>query len=141
MVGIVKSVEGSTAKVLVEAGASCCDQCQKGTCDISTRGVETEAFNLARAKVGQKVNVDMKTVTYLKGAVIFYVLPVFALFIGAILGWDYLPEYFRAADPNLLSAGGGFALLLISLVFVKVLSGRMERKTEHKSVIESVIED
>ncbi len=141
MVGIVKSVEGSTAKVLVEAGAGCCDQCQKGACDISTRGVETEAFNLARAKVGQKVNVDMKTVTYLKGAIIFYVLPVFALFIGAILGWDYLPVYFRTVDPNLLSAGGGFSLLLISLVFVKVLSGRMEKKTEHRSVIESVIEE
>ncbi|MEJ2697513.1 MAG: SoxR reducing system RseC family protein [Candidatus Sulfobium sp.] len=141
MIGIVKSIDGSTARVFVEEGPGCCDQCRKDTCDISARGVETEAFNLARAKVGQKVNVDMKTVTYLKGTLIFYVLPVLALFIGAILGWDYLPSYFGATDPNLLGAAGGFFLFLLSLIFVKLLAGRMEKKTEHRSVIESVIED
>lgn len=140
MVGIVKSVDGSMAKVVVEAGASCCEKCQKGSCDISTRGVETEAVNLAHAKVGQKVNVDMKTLTYMKGALIIYVLPVLALFAGAILGWDYLPAYFNNTDPNILCAEGGFFLFLLSFIFVKILAGRMERKTEHKSVIESIID-
>lgn len=141
MVGIVKSVDGPTAKVLVEMEASCCEKCQKGSCDINTRGVETEALNLAHAKVGQKVNIDMKSVTYLKGALIVYVLPVIALFAGAILGWDYLPSYFRTVDSNILCAGGGFLLFFISLIFVKILTGRMEKKVEHKSIIASIIED
>jgi sigma-E factor negative regulatory protein RseC len=141
MVGEVKSVEGSTATVLVESGASCCEQCQKDTCDISSKGVETVALNLARAKVGQKVNVGMKTVTYLKGAVIIYVLPVLALFAGAVLGWTYLPSHFPATDPNILSAAGAFFLFFLSFIFVKILAGRLEKKTEHKPVIESIIEE
>lgn len=141
MVGIVKSVDGSTARVMVEMGASCCEKCQKGSCDVETRGVETEAVNVAHAKVGQKVNVDMTTVTYLKGALIVYVLPVIALFVGALLGWDYLPLYFRHTDPNILCAAGSFILFFLSLIFVKILAGRMEKKTEHKSVIASIIED
>jgi len=141
MVGIVKSVEGPTARVLVESGASCCDQCQKKSCDINRRGVETEAINLAHARVGQKVNVDMKTFTYLKGAVIVYVLPVLALFTGAIMGWEYLPLYFAHTDPNILCAEGGFSLLLLSLFFVKMLAGRMEKKTEHKPIVASIIKE
>ena len=141
MVGEVKSVEGPTATVLVESGASCCEQCQKETCDISSRGVETVALNLARAKVGQKVNVDMKTVTYLKGALIIYVLPVIGLFVGAVLGWAYLPSHFPSTDPNVLSAAGAFSLFLLSFVLVRILAGRLEKKIEHKSVIESIIEE
>ena len=83
----------------------------------------------------------MKTVTYLKGALIVYVLPVIALFAGAILGWDYLPSYFRTVDPNILCAGGSFFFFFLSLIFVKILAGRMEKKVEHKSVIASIIED
>jgi len=139
-VGVVKSVNGIMAKVLVEAEGGVCDHCEKEACDINVRGVETEAVNLIRAKVGQKVKVDMKTYTYLKGTLILFVLPVLALLLGAIFGEVYLPAYFQGADHDLLSATGGFLLFLVSLVFVKLLSGRMEKKTEHKSVIESVIE-
>jgi sigma-E factor negative regulatory protein RseC len=139
-VGVVKSLSGGSAKVLLEADASCCDHCAKETCDINAHGVETEAVNLAHAKVGQKVKVEMKTFTYLKGALILYVLPVLALLAGAFLGDVYLPEFFDRSNPDLLSAAGGFLLFLLSLILVKFLSGRMERKTEHKSVIEEIIE-
>jgi sigma-E factor negative regulatory protein RseC len=140
-VGVVKSVHGTMARVLMETGPSCCAHCEKGSCDIEINGVETEAVNLVQAKVGQKVKVDMKTGTYLKGALLLYVLPVAALFIGALLGAAWLPAYFHGANDNLLSAAGAVFLFLVSLVIVKLLSGRMEKKTENKSVIEAVIEE
>jgi sigma-E factor negative regulatory protein RseC len=139
-VGMVKSVDGATAKVVIEAGASCCENCEKESCDVEARGIETEAVNLAHAKVGQKVRVDMNTYTYFKGALILYILPLVALFAGAVLGKFYLPEYTGGVNSDLLSAGGGIFLFLFSLVFVKILSARMEKKTEHKSVIEWIIE-
>jgi sigma-E factor negative regulatory protein RseC len=138
-VGVVRSVNGRMAKVLVEAGGGCCDHCGKEACDINTRGVETEAVNLVDAKVGQKVRVDMKTFTYLKGVMLLYVLPVLALLFGAVSGRVYLPAYFHSAGPDVLSAAGGFLSLFASLVLVRVLSGRMDKKTEHKPVIESII--
>jgi sigma-E factor negative regulatory protein RseC len=139
-VGMVKSVEGATAKVVIETGASCCENCVKGSCDVEARGIETEAVNLVHAKAGQKVRVDMKTYTYIKGAIILYVLPVVALFAGAFLGKFYLSDYFGSINSDLLSAVGGIFLFLFSLPLVKVLSAKMEKKTEHKSVIESIIE-
>jgi sigma-E factor negative regulatory protein RseC len=140
-VGVVKSVDGQTAKVFVEIGGGCCDHCEKEVCDVSSQGVETEALNLVHARVGQKVRINMKTFTYVKGALVLYIVPVLALFLGAFLGRVYLPAYIHDTGADTLSAVGGFFLLGLSLILAKLLSGRMGRKTEHKPVIESIIEE
>lgn len=139
-IGIVKSIDGAIAKVMVERKSSCCDHCEKDTCDIPENGIETEAMNIARATVGQKVKVVMKPYTYLKGALILYVLPVFALILGALLGKAYLPTLVNGIDSELLSAFGGFLAFFASLILVKILSSRMDKKTEYKSVIEEILE-
>ncbi len=140
-IGAVKSIDGVIAKVILERKSSCCDHSEKDTCDIPENGVETEALNVARAVVGQKVKVVMKSYTYLKGALIIYVLPIFALILGAVLGKVYLPAFINGIDSELLSALGGFLALLASLILVKILSSRMGKTTENKSVIVSIVED
>ncbi|HDL20239.1 MAG TPA: hypothetical protein ENH30_03065, partial [Nitrospirae bacterium] len=52
----------------------------------------------------------------------------------------YLPVYFSGLNSELLSVLGGFISLFLSLVAVKILSARMERKTEYKSVIEEILD-
>jgi hypothetical protein len=74
-VGVVKSVEGGSARVLVDAGPSCCEHCLKDSCDLETRGIETEAVNLVNAKLGEKVRIEIKTFTYLKGIIVFSCCP------------------------------------------------------------------
>jgi sigma-E factor negative regulatory protein RseC len=83
----------------------------------------------------------MKSYTYLKGALIIYVLPIFALILGAVLGKVYLPAFINRIDSELLSALGGFFALLASLILVKILSSRLDKTTENKSVIVSIVED
>jgi sigma-E factor negative regulatory protein RseC len=139
-IGIVKSIDGVIAKVVVARKSSCCESCEKETCDIPENGVETEAINAAGAKVGQKVKVVMKSYTYVKGAMIIYVFPVVALISGAILGKMYLPSFWGGVDSDLLAALAGFLMLFTSLILVKIISSRMEKNTENKSVIESVLE-
>ncbi len=139
-VGIVKSTTGHMAKVLVELQGGCCDKCEKQSCDIAEKGVETEALNAAQAVAGQKVKVVMTPHTYVKGALVLYVFPVVALILGAIIGQMYLPSFMSSTDPELLAAFGGFVFLFVSLVIVKILSAIMEKKTEYKSVIQSIIE-
>lgn len=136
--GIVKSIDGVIAKVLVSRKSSCCESCEKDSCDIPENGIETEAINTAGAKVGQKVKVVMKSYTYLKGTLFIYGLPVFALITGAILGKIYLPVFINRPDSELLSAVGGFAAFLVSLLLVKLLMNDMNKRTEHKSVIEKI---
>jgi len=141
-IGVVKSVEGNMAKVLVGAGHGCCESCQSVSCDIdTTRGTETEAVNTVHAKVGQKVRIDMKALTFLKEVLVLYVLPIVALLTGAVLGRSYLPAYFSGTSPEILSAAGGFFLFLISLLTARLFSRKMEKKTEDKPVIESIIEE
>jgi sigma-E factor negative regulatory protein RseC len=138
-IGIVKSVDGPIAKVLIARKSSCCDKCEKDVCDIPEDGVETEAINTAGAEVGQRVRVVMKSFTYVKGAVVLYVLPIFALILGAILGKMYLPSIYADVDSELLAAAGGFSAFFLSFLPVKILSSRMNKNTASRSVIESVV--
>jgi sigma-E factor negative regulatory protein RseC len=139
-VGKVKSVDGVTARVVIQKTGAC-DHCVKGDCEVKGRGFETEAINAAHATVGQTVKVVMKTQTYIKGALILYIVPVFALIAGAMIGQVVLPRYFSTTEPQTLAVMGGFISFILSLAFVKVLSSRMEKSTECRSVIEKVLEN
>ncbi|GBE05879.1 MAG TPA: hypothetical protein ENH31_07500 [Nitrospirae bacterium] len=139
-IGVVKSIDGVNARVIMGKKSGCCDHCEKETCDITYNGVEIEAINAARAKVGQKVKIVMKPSTYLKGALLLYVLPLFALFAGAFIGKSYLPVYINGVDSELLAAFGGLLAFFTSLIFIKISSGRMNRKTENQSIIEEILE-
>ena len=139
-VGIVKSVEGNMAKVCVVAGPGYCESCHhRDICDIETGGIE--AVNLVNAKVGQKVRINITTLTRLKEVLVMYLLPIIALLTGAVLGRSYLPAYFSGTIPDVLSAAGGLSLLLISLLTARFFSRKMEKKTDRKPVIESIIEE
>jgi sigma-E factor negative regulatory protein RseC len=139
-IGIVKSIDGVKAIVKVSKKSSCCESCEKEICDISEDGIETEAINEAGASIGQKVKLVMKSYTFVKGALVIYILPIIALIAGAILGNLYLPGYFSETDSDLLAALGSFLLFFASLILVKLIVSRMEKKTEYKSVIESIME-
>ncbi len=138
-VGIVKSIEGVTAKVLVER-KSACDKCKEGLCHVSDGGALIEALNIARAKEGQKVKVVFKSYTYLKGTILIYGLPALAMIIGAVLGKEFLPRIFSGVDPDLLSAVGGFGLFILVFIAARLFSMRMEKNTEYKPVVEEILE-
>ncbi len=139
-IGIVKSIEGSTARVMISREGSPCESCAQDACSIPEKGIETEAVNIAGAKAGQKVNVAMTSYTYYKGALLIYVLPVVALIGGAILGNMYLPAYIHVNDPDVLAVIGGFSAFIISLLAVKIIMSKLNKKTAYQSVIVSIVE-
>lgn len=139
-IGVVKSVEGHTAKVLV-ARKSICEKCTMGTCHLIEEGAEIEAFNQARASAGQKVRVTLRPLTYVKGSLIVYGIPVLALVVGAVLGKEFFAGMFPGLDPETVSAIFGFGMLLASLLVVKLWSAMVEKKTEYKPVIEEILEE
>ncbi len=138
--GVVKSISGRLAIVIVER-KSACDQCKAG-CKVTDSGAEIEALNLAKAEIGQKVRVVMKPYTYLKGSIIIYGIPAIFLILGAIIGKEVLPpiRYFNKIDPDILSAITGFGAFLISFIIVKMWSNMFEKKIEHKPVIQEILE-
>jgi sigma-E factor negative regulatory protein RseC len=139
--GIVKSLDGINARVMISRPSGPCDHCTQETCTIPEKGIETEAINTAGAKVGQKVKIAMKTYTYVKGIFLLYILPLIALIIGAVLGKLYLPPFFAGTDSDLLAAGAGFSAFLVSMIVVKLIINLMDRTAETKPVIESIMEE
>jgi hypothetical protein len=51
-VGIVKSIEGATAGVIISREGSPCDHCTQDTCTVPEEGVETEADSDLLASLG-----------------------------------------------------------------------------------------
>lgn len=138
-IGIVKSIEGITAKVSVPR-KSACEGCTAGTCKPDEQSMEIEALNKAKAKVGQRVLVTLKASTYLKGSAIVYGIPAIALIIGAILGKELFSNFIKDIDPDILSAIFGFGAFALTFLAVKIWSASVERKTESKPVIEKILD-
>ncbi|HWR59131.1 MAG TPA: SoxR reducing system RseC family protein [Thermodesulfovibrionales bacterium] len=137
-IGVVKKISGIMAVVAVE-GKSACEQCKVG-CKITDSGAELEALNRARAEIGQRVRVELKPYSYLKGSVIAYGLPALALVIGAVLGKELFSGILSTLDPDLVSAIFGFGAFLLTFVIVKLWSMKVEKTTEYTPVIEEIIE-
>ncbi|MBF0606336.1 MAG: SoxR reducing system RseC family protein [Candidatus Magnetobacterium sp. LHC-1] len=144
---IVKDVSGIMATVVVQRTSACAHCSSSKVCNSDDDASETEAsvieaINTANAKVGQKVVVELRTYTYLKGAMIVYAMPAIALLLGAIVGKTLLSgvAMFASMKPDVVSAIGGFTALLLSIVAVKLISGRLENKTEYKAVVKKVLD-
>jgi positive regulator of sigma E activity len=137
-IGIVKSIEGPFAKVLVQR-KSVCDKCTAGTCHLMEEGAELDALNEAKAQVGQKVKVVLRPFSYLKGSLIAYGMPALALILGAVLGREVLAQYFTGMDPDSVSAIFAFGAFALSFLIVKVWSTRAEKRVEYKPVVEQIL--
>ena len=57
--GIVTSLDGMNARVLISREAGPCSHCTEEACTVPEKGIETDAINAVGAKVGQKVNIVM----------------------------------------------------------------------------------
>ncbi len=137
-IGVVQKTEGVLATVLVER-KSICDKCTEGKCMLTEGGAIIEAFNQAKAEVGDRVKVVFRPYSYLKGSVIIYGIPALALIIGAVVGKEILSGVFRGFDPDLLAAALGFGAFGLAFVIVRLITSRMERRIEYKPIVEEVI--
>ncbi len=136
-IGIVKATDGVFATVSVET-KSACEQCKVG-CKVTDSGAEIEAVNRAKARIGQRVRVELRPYAYLKGSILVYGLPALALIIGAVAGKEFFSSYFKK-DPDIVSAIFGFGAFILAFIGVKLWSMRIEKKIEYKPVIEEIIE-
>lgn len=137
-IGIVKSLNGIMAKVMVPR-KNACEGCTAGICKPESQSMEIEAVNRAGAKVGQKVRIEIKAVTYMKGAMIVYGLPAVFMVIGAVIGKEVFGKIFTGTDPDILSAFFGFSLLIASFIIVRLWTNAIGRKEESKPVIEEIL--
>lgn len=137
--GTIKSISGIMAVVSVPR-KSACEGCSAGTCSPGDSSMEIEALNKARGHVGQRVRVSIRPSLYLKGSLMVYGIPAFALVAGAVIGKELLSRLFKGLDPDMLSAFSGFAALGLSFVGVKWWSSRASGTLESKPVITEILD-
>lgn len=138
-IGTVTSVEGIMAKVAIQKKSSCDGCTAGGACKTTPDGIEIEALNHIHAGEGQTVRISIKPYTYLKGTMLMYGMPVVVLIAGAILGKNIGELYFQDISSDLIAAIVGFALLILSLIGIKIWSNKLETKTEYQPVIEEIL--
>jgi sigma-E factor negative regulatory protein RseC len=104
--GVVLSVAEGLAKVKTSRHNDC-ENC--GSCP-GNAAIVLDARNPVGAKPGQRVMVEIKEAEMLKSAFIVYMLPLVAIFAGAVLG-GYIAERLAAAALWFQIGGGGLAFV------------------------------
>ena len=85
-IGIVKSVEGKLCTCMVKRKSACGENCATCKAACSSREHTFVARNLADAKAGDSVIIEMGTGKVLASAFLVYILPLLAF----ILGFSYI---------------------------------------------------
>ena len=138
-VGTIKSTDGLFAVVSVPRKSSC-EGCTLNICKPDEQVMEIEALNAAKAGVGQKVRVVMKSYSYMKSAGIVYGIPALALVLGAVVGKELFSRYLPGFDPDIISAMFGFGGFILAFIVIRVWTDNAAKRTESKPVIEEILE-
>ena len=137
--GTVTKVIGNKAWVLAER-CTACESCEsKSMCHPfggSSKNVEVETINAANAKVGNVVNISIKSSTVMKAAFMVYVIPIFMLFVGVFLGRWFAGRY--GYDIDLTSLLTGALAFAITFLVLKVISKRISAKGDFIPVITKI---
>ncbi|WP_429023684.1 SoxR reducing system RseC family protein [Aeromonas allosaccharophila] len=128
----VVAIEGDHAWVECERRSACSGCQQQSSCGT---GTVAKAFPLkaprlrvrltAEVRIGQQVRLGIPQASLLRGAALVYVLPLFCLLVGALLGQLWLAP--------LLSSGEGITILccllggLLGFLLVRYFSNRLDQ--------------
>ncbi len=138
--GIVTSVEGETAKVLMKRHSSCgsCSACKMGQEEAK---LEVKAINNVNAKTGEWVSVNMEDQDVLTAAFMVYVIPLLALLVG-VIGGSYILSLVGIVEyTDIYAALIGFVTMGISFISLKKREGNLKNNKRFLPVITEIVEE
>lgn len=131
--GIVISVAGETARVKTSRHSDC-ENC--GACP-GNAAIVLDARNPLGAKPGQPVMIEVQEVGMLKSAFIVYMLPLIAMFAGAVAG-GYLAGQL-AKDVFWFQVAGGGAAFVLSILYIRHFDKRASANKNLQPVITRIL--
>lgn len=137
--GIVIHTQDALARVETTQSRSCKGCTSKGSCQVAADGKRAEvlAVNLAGARKGDRILMQIETASLLKACFLLYILPVGCMLLGAILGhWIALS---LDRDPSVISAFSGFSALILSVIVIRSTANRMGQRDAYKPKIMRVL--
>lgn len=134
--GRVTKVADGKAIVEIER-SSACAKCHAGcVCDIQKSTMLVEANDPIGVHIDQCVQMSIQTASVLRASFVVYVVPLFALIGGVLLG-AYLDRIFGIR--NVLEILVGFGCLGLSLIVVRFYNNIFKQNSKNQPVIMKVI--
>ena len=137
--GVVIHTQDAMARVETTQSRACKGCSSKGSCHITADGKRSEvlALNLAGARTGDRILMQIETASLLKACFLLYILPVGCMLVGAILGhWVALV---LDRDTSIISALSGFSALALSVMAIRSTANRMGQRDAYKPKILRVL--
>ena len=136
--GTVEKVEAEWAWVKTKRSSACSSCASRHHC--LTQGGDqmlVKAQNIAKAKIGDEVELYLSTKTKLKGTAIVYLIPVFGIFVGAFSANPLSAA--MGMNPSLGMAVFTLAGLVLSVFLMRYLANRMDSKQTLTPLVKRVI--
>ena len=131
--GIVLEVIGNMAKVKTSRHNDC-ENC--GACPGNSAMV-LEALNSVGAKPGQRVAIEVQEINMLKAAFIVYILPLIAVFIGALLGGVVAQKF--GNESLWFQVTGGVVAFVLSVVYIKYFDSAARLDVKMQPIIVRIL--
>lgn len=129
-IGYVKSVSGKYANVAFKRKSGCGDNCANcgGSCSVPNSIVKVE--NILNASVGDQVQINLETKSFLKMTFWAYGFPLIMTILGVLIGNTYFPKL-GLKNYEMFSAALGVILLSISFMLLSVIDKKVSSKSEY----------
>ncbi len=130
---------GSTAWVKTIRSSACESCASRDSCKTGSDGQsqEVEAINQAGARVGDRIQLAISTVSMLKAMSLLYLFPILCLIGGGVVGERMAPSF--QADPSIMAAVAAAVGFAAALLLVRVLGQRMGQKESYQPKIIRVL--
>jgi sigma-E factor negative regulatory protein RseC len=137
--GTVIEVGDGTAWIKTERSGACESCSSKGSCFAMHDGddMKVHAVNIVGANVGDRVVINLESVSLFKVTFFLYMFPVLSLIGGVIIGFLLAPSF--NTDDQMLAAILGFACFIGSVLIIKTRGRRMSEKDEYKPKIIRIV--
>jgi len=138
--GLVVSIEkDGWAKVVTERKSACnsCGTSHSCHSSLSNSKIVTKVLNIANAREGDLVSINLSLGEVLKGAAIFYLIPVAGLTAGAIMGAGLNVRL--AISETSAAISFGFAGLCLGFIITAFISRLMSANNRNTPIITHII--
>lgn len=140
--GLVTRIQENGFASVTPLRGEVCGSCPcQGTCQALGRKTERQivAINRAGAKAGDWVLVSIGAGSFLKISSLVYLLPILGLVAGSSMGERYSAQIWPAGNPETVSILTGLLFVGISLIIIRLFSGRLGQNHRYYPVIEKIL--
>ena len=136
--GIVVDLAGPKARIRVQKTSSCASCESKNSCHImNDRNMIVEVANTLKAKAGDTVELSIPVRSLLRVSLIVYIIPIAALFAGALVGRTWGISFGGNAD--IFAIIGGLLAMGVSFFILKWFDRRQNRRPEYQPQLTRIL--